>query len=302
MSLQQNKVDNQVCEASTEHLAELIPYPVDMSSFLTLPHVTLNASEVPNQASPTVCSPIAIAQYALAHWNEYLATRDEQHCVLFLTQARWFVEYEVRIGEDSGGWPLSLPHSDVHTRGTWLSALAQGSALSVLLRAYQLTREEAFLEVAHRAVRTFERDILDGGVAAPVGEDGVFFEEVAVYPAAHTLNGFIFALFGLYDYVASDRCSQVGELMKRGLATMHRLLAEFDLGFWTCLPTCSSGTSHLLPNFLSKWRFWKLSPADFPNVSIARRWLHAGRGYRWGLRSRMRYHFAIVAPVMAVLS
>ena len=261
MSIPHGNIENQV--VTFGFLSELLPYPIDMSSFLTPSHSSLDGVGVPHQANPTMCSPIAIAQYALAHWNAYLSTRDEQHSAVFLTQARWFVQHEVRIAEDSGGWPLSLPHPDVlpvepaepqggksgglirsgssvagshfnvHTRGAWLSALAQGGALSVLLRAYQLTREEVFLEVAHRAVRTFEGDILDGGVSAPVGADGIFFEEIAVYPATHGLSGFIFALLGLYDYVAVTGDARIEKLISRSLATMHSIIAEFDAGYWT---------------------------------------------------------------------
>src|SRR5260221_5480620 len=96
-----------------------------------------------------------------------------------------------RTSDDAGGWPISSPHPDIPTKGRWLSALTQGNALSVLVRAYQLTSEQPFLDAAQRVIRTFERDILDGGVSAPVGSNGVFFEEVAVYPAVHKLSGFI---------------------------------------------------------------------------------------------------------------
>ncbi|HLQ30948.1 MAG TPA: D-glucuronyl C5-epimerase family protein [Ktedonobacteraceae bacterium] len=114
-----------------------------------------------------------------------------------------------------------------------LSALTQGIGLSVLIRAYQLTSDRAFLEAAQRVVHTFELDILDGGVSTPVGNEGVFFEEIAIYPAAHMLNGFIFALFGLYDYLKLTGDTRLEKLIQSSLATLHKLLDEFDSGFWT---------------------------------------------------------------------
>jgi glycosyltransferase involved in cell wall biosynthesis len=89
------------------------------------------------------------------------------------------------------------------------------------------------LEVAGRAVRAFELDILDGGVTAPIGVDGIFFEEAAVYPAAHQLSGFIFALIGLYDYVALTSNARIEKLISRSLAGMHSIIVEFDASFWT---------------------------------------------------------------------
>ncbi len=207
-------------------------YPVDMSSFLRLGKDSFEAG-VPYEVNGGGYDAMTITRYALACWNEYVATDSEYYRGAFLWQVRWLVEHEVRIGEDGGGWPIAFPHAYIHTSGSWLSALAQGCALSVLVRAYGLTRERVLLEVARRVVRTFERDVLDGGVSAPIGEQGIFFEEVAVYPAAHVLSGFLFGLLGVYDYVGCTDDGEIGELMRRGVATLRALLAEFDVGFWT---------------------------------------------------------------------
>ncbi len=176
--------------------------------------------------------PTTITHYALAHWNLYLTTLEESHLHTFLKQAQWLVEHEVIIDEGMSGWPLSFSHPDVPTNGSWLSALTQGCGISVLVRAYKLTEDARYLEVAHRVIGTFKRDILDGGVSTPVDGEGVFFEEVAVYPAAHMLSGFMFALLGLYDYVMVTDNTEVSEIIRHALATMHWLLVEFDTGFW----------------------------------------------------------------------
>ena len=131
------------------------------------------------------------------------------------------------------GWPLTSAHTLYSTRGSWLSSIAQGCGLSVLMRGYQLTGNNCFLETAYHVARTFERDILDGGVCSPIGVHGIFFEEVAVYPAAHTLHGCVFALLGLYDYAAITENSQILQYIQRGETTLHSVYNEFDLDFWT---------------------------------------------------------------------
>jgi glycosyltransferase involved in cell wall biosynthesis len=219
--------------AYIERISELPLYPVDVAKLLNLAQISLDDAGIPYQGNPAGCNPTVVVQYALVQWNKYLATQQEQHYQAFLTQAYWLIEHASSIGEDAVGWPISLPHPDFHTSSLCLSALTQGNSLSVLTRAYQLTSERVFLDVAHYAVRTFERDILDGGVCAPLGEDGVFFEEVSVYPAAHKLSGCIFALIGLYDYVLVTGNAEIKKLIQRGLATLHTFLDEFDVGFWT---------------------------------------------------------------------
>ncbi len=163
----------------------------------------------------------------------YLANGWDEHKRAFLTQASWLLTHESRLSDDTGGWPIPFDLHDYHAPGPWLSGLAQGSAISVLVRAYKLTKEAAFLHAAQRAIRTFELDILDGGVNAPLGSSGLFFEEVAVYPAAHILNGHILALFGLYDYAILSGESRVETLIEQGVSALHTMLDAFDTGYWT---------------------------------------------------------------------
>ena len=217
----------------TRGISNLPGYPIDMSVYLTLPYCIIDAAGIPYHVNSYGYHPTTITHYALAHWNLYLATHEERHLNIFLKQAGWLVEKEVVIDEGTSGWPLSFSHPDVPTKGSWLSALSQGCGISVLVRAYELTADKTYLEVAHRVAGTFKRDILDGGVSTPVGGEGIFFEEVAVYPAAHMLSGFLFALLGLYDYVMVTDNTQVAKLIGHALATMHSLLDEFDSGFWT---------------------------------------------------------------------
>lgn len=287
MSTHHHITEGQTGAADREHVFELSLYPVDMSSFLTLSQSTLDATGVAYQVSPAGYDPTLIAQYALAHWNQYLATNNEEHRNVFLTQAYWLVEHAERIGEAASGWPISFHHPDVHMRGPWLSASAQGSGISVLMRAYQLTHQEAFRELISRVVRTFEQDILDGGVSAPVGADGIFFEDVAVYPATHVLSGFIFALFGLYDYVALTDDVQIEKLISRSLVTMHSIIDEFEVGFWTyanLLHRRLASPSHLSLQTVLLEALAKYSGCNHC-LALASRW----KGYQCRFGSRLRY-------------
>jgi glycosyltransferase involved in cell wall biosynthesis len=210
----------------------LPPYPIDITSFFNVSVLSRDDNGVPYQENPKAYHPVTISQYALFQWNEYIATEAEHHRSAFLTQARWFVKHAVELPGDACGWPIIFRHPDVHSDSSWLSALAQGNALYVLVRAYQITQDEIFLEVAHRAACTFKHDILDGGVSAPIGANGIFFEEIAAYPATHKLGGCLFALLGLFEYGALIRDSQIQNLIHRCHATIHLLLSEYNGTLW----------------------------------------------------------------------
>src|SRR5262249_37279608 len=177
----------------------------------------------PTREFPRSYQPTSIAQFALAHWNAYLATGKDTHRQAFLRQAEWLLDHEEVIADGVGAWPIEFGMPKYGANPHWLSALAQGNVLSVLSRAHLLTGARPFLASAPRAVRAFQRDILDGGVQIRVGDDGCFFEEVAVYPAAHILNGFLLALFGLYDYVALTQDREIDALIRESLRTLHTM-------------------------------------------------------------------------------
>src|SRR2546423_7108038 len=216
---------------------ELPPYPLDMEPLLALPFGTLDEFGVPYNAptnkSPAAYQPTTIAQYGLANWNAYLTTGDEKYREAFMIQARWLIGHVLPLVDDTAGWPIPFASPYYTTPEQWLSALTQGNAISVLVRAYRLTKEDIFLYVARRAIRSFERDIRDGGVSSSIGGNRGFFEEVAVNPAQPILNGYLLALFGLYDYVSISSEPQIAVLIQRSLATLHALLERFDMGYWS---------------------------------------------------------------------
>ena len=270
---------------------ELLHYPIDMSPLLRLPFGTLDEDGVLYNAAsgdiPAVYHPTSIAQYALACWNAYLAVGDKKQREAFETQAYWLLSHELRFPNGAGGWPMPFAAKDFHVSKPWLSALTQGNVISVFVRAYQLTGTSMFLEAARRAVRTFELDILDGGVSTRLAGDGIFFEEVAAYPAAHVLNGYILALFGLYDYLALTQESEIAALIQRSLTTFHAIIDEFDAGYWSRYDLLHR---HLVPLFYHALHIVLLKAlADYSGcehcMQLAIRW----EAYQHRFSCRLRY-------------
>ncbi len=215
----------------------LAPYPLDL-----LPLLALARGERDEQGPPSappehfllnLSQPTIAAAQGLTEWNAHLATSSDQHREAFLDQATWLLKHATVFAGELAGWPVLTRVATLSEPVPLLSASTQGLALSVLARAYRLTGDEAFLQMARRAVRAFELDIFDGGVSAPVGSDGLFFEEVAAYPAAHHLGACLLALCGLYDYLAVTDDLRIAELVQRCLATLSTLALVFDTGYWS---------------------------------------------------------------------
>jgi hypothetical protein len=147
-----------------------------------------------------------------------------------------------------GSFPYART-SDYAASLGWISAMAQGEAASLFLRAYALTNDAAYADAARSALDPLRRDMRDGG-ASYLRNGDVFFEEVAFEPACHILNGHLYAAFGVWEVLQhglGDR--ELEELHRTAIATIERYLPLYDVDGWSCydLATMSDGRRHWAP-------------------------------------------------------
>ncbi len=175
--------------------------------------------------------PISIGQYGLAIYHTFLKTGAEADRHRFLKIADWFFDNrksDARLGDY---WLTDVPRPEFRINKPWPSAFSQSRAISILLRGYQMTGQERYLETAGNALKIFRIPAAEGGVTT-FTNNGPFYEE---YPAAFptmVLDGMFFSLCGLYDYqrVMQDDVSR--ELFDAGISCAEKFLPEYDLGFW----------------------------------------------------------------------
>lgn len=95
-------------------------------------------------------NPTSICQYALSIYDTYFETKDEKYEELFFKQVGFLIEE----GEESGGevrFPYRFDFFDM-LKGPWISGLAQAQAGSVFLRAYILSKDTKYLDLAKKSV------------------------------------------------------------------------------------------------------------------------------------------------------
>ena len=252
-------------------------------------HFTLfDAYGVPIRGTPanprynvtTVCA------YALAHWNLYLNGQDSA-LPTFLAMAGWLAQQQA----EDGAWYYTYDFN-FGVKAPWVSAMAQGEALSVLARAYGVSGHTAYREAGDSALSLFEREVASGGVVEEVPPGYLFFEEAPSSPPSHILNGFLYALFGLYDWqMITIEPSRT--LWQAGLETLTNLLQHYDLGYWSRYdlypgrPHAASFAYHDLHIAqLYVLRYMFTGSALFIN-DILSQW----EGYRMDLRCRLRAAF-----------
>ncbi len=180
--------------------------------------------EYPRRGNPNskrYYNPSAVAQYGLGAYELYL-DGDGRYFPIFIKQADWLVS-----NQRNGLWRHSNAVQSHSLRPGWISAMTQGLGISLLTRAYIATSDEKYLKVAKMAVAPFWKDVRNGGVAS-YDYGGIWFEEYPTNPPSHVLNGFIFALFGLYDYCLVTQDLKAYKLLNQAVITLSKNLHRYE--------------------------------------------------------------------------
>jgi heparosan-N-sulfate-glucuronate 5-epimerase len=199
-------------------------------------------------------NPIAIAQYGLGNFNLWRRGNDTGRKTKFFRAADWLCTHLERNAHGLSVWNhhFNWEYRDT-LKAPWYSALAQGQGISVLVRAHQRSGETRYLEAARLAFAAFQHSIEEGGVEFTDASGDLWFEEYIVSPPTHILNGFIWSLWGVFDYFLATKDAIAEELFAGGVRTLLHNLERYDLGFWslyeqsgTRLPMVASPFYHRL--------------------------------------------------------
>jgi hypothetical protein len=179
-------------------------------------------------------NPIAIAQYGLANFNKHARTGESARRAKCLCAGNWLVQ---RLETNSAGLRVWNHHFDWAYRerliAPWYSGLAQGQGLSLLVRLAVMTGEEAYAEAAVAAFQPFTRNIGCGGVVFRENSGLPWIEEYLVDPPSHILNGFIWGLWGVYDFAQWSGDGGALDLWRECVDTLARNLPQYDTGQWS---------------------------------------------------------------------
>lgn len=215
----------------------------------------------------------------------------DAHLAMFYYAANWLVVHQ----DAAGGWPISVVRKLAGGQLTlppgWYSAMAQGQAMSLLVRAYHRTSNSKYLQAALRATRPFLVPSSEGGVLAKFADKYDFYEEYPTTPSCFVLNGFIYSLIGLYDLAQvapADSAKDAQRLYDAGLQSLKAMLTLYDTGSGT-IYDLRHFTLGVAPN-LARWDYHAthinqlllLSTIDSDPLweQTAKRWMTYMKGQR----------------------
>ncbi|WP_434511188.1 D-glucuronyl C5-epimerase family protein [Desulfitobacterium sp. AusDCA] len=174
--------------------------------------------------------PVTIAQYALGNYDQWLEMQKPLYRERFVCAADWLQKNLREYKAGLWGWLNDHDKEMYHLKKPWLSALSQGQALSVLARAYLETQEKRYLEAGEKALISFSVPVQQGGVLTQ-WEGLDYFEEYPSQIPSLVLNGFIFALWGLWEFYVISQDPGAKERYQTGVATLKTILPKYQVSY-----------------------------------------------------------------------
>jgi heparosan-N-sulfate-glucuronate 5-epimerase len=177
---------------------------------------------------------ITIAQYGFILHDIWIENKHlTEYYEVMLNCLDWF---ENNKEEFNGTFAWRCPSEGGHypmSKG-WTSAMAQGEIISFYLRMYQILKDESLLETARKAYKYMKIEVKDGGVCRYDEHGDLWLEE---YPTtdrpSYVLNGFIYAVFGLFDLYRVTGDTEVKKDIDACILTLKKNIHTYDAGYWS---------------------------------------------------------------------
>lgn len=176
--------------------------------------------------------PILVIQYGLmAH--EFIQMNLEvdkytsvlKKCIEWLEE-NWQIFRDAIVWENPEELQFRIPKG-------WVSGMAQGQAISLYLRVYQLYNDPKYLVTAEKIYNSFNYSYEEGGFMRRDEKDCIWFEEFPTSKPSFVLNGFIYAILGIYDLYRINRSDELKNMWDQCVNTLETNLYKYDVWYWS---------------------------------------------------------------------
>jgi heparosan-N-sulfate-glucuronate 5-epimerase len=174
------------------------------------------------ESGTDILFPIAIFQFGLGAYDLLLMKQENIYLEKFKICVDWAYENQLSNGSWSNFF-FDQPDAPY-------SSMAQGEGASLMVRAYIEFKDEKYLLAAKKAI-CFMLTPIEAGGTAKYNNDEVYLQEFT--NKSTVLNGWIFSIFGLYDYIKIVNDEWIIDTYNRSIQTMVKHLGDFDNGYWS---------------------------------------------------------------------
>ncbi len=184
--------------------------------------------------------PVQLIHMGLVHITAFYETQNNS----YLIKAREITEHLISLTTVINGkmffpynfdFPLHSYKGEKHyMKAPWFSGMAQGMGLSLFAKLYTLTNDEKYKRFCEQIFSTIlnDRNIADCAQEPWISyHDDAGYLWIEEYPQDdfpnNTLNGFLFAVMGLYDYWLIDQSDKAKSVLNECLKTTEFYMPNF---------------------------------------------------------------------------
>lgn len=165
---------------------------------------------------------ITIFQYGLGSYDLYLETQEPEYLDKMKKMAEWAVSNQ----NTDGSWDAFSFSGSINP----YSSMAQSEGASLLLRAYIEYKERKYFLCAEKAIDFMLLSTEKGGTAV-YKRGGLALKEFA--DKGLVLNGWIFSIWGLYEYTIIEPVKEYQTLLQNTIDTLEDMMQLYDNGYWS---------------------------------------------------------------------
>jgi len=193
------------------------------------------------------------AIYSLILYNDYLCFKDDRLLISFNQHIEFLIKnHNATLAGITWKHLEDIPRFTL--KGSWSSGITQGVIASTLLRAYEVGKEERYLELAEKAI-TFALD-KNGPLYTQLEGDMYWIEEYPSKVGQGVLNGYIFFLIALIEL----NCYKDYQVwVDRGIKTLQYYLPDFQHGSNIKYATSLSEFGNILYQVIHEYQFHHLA-------------------------------------------
>ncbi|MDL9985127.1 D-glucuronyl C5-epimerase family protein [Providencia rettgeri] len=170
--------------------------------------------------------PIAIAQKALGHYDNYLIHNNDEDITIFLKYTDFLI-----AKMDSEGL-ISTWHDQERNLLNDYSAMTQGQLISCCCRAFAYTNEPAYMNAAQKASYHIT-NLTEKNLLVKLDDTSLALSEMPNKNNSIILNGWFFSLWGLLELELIYPNEKLNKINKSIIDSIIKNINLFDTGFWS---------------------------------------------------------------------
>lgn len=191
-----------------------------------IPYVNYDERETTFNGIGVQRNPVTIIHTAMDYYN---AGNTEY----FINNVNWLVDNAAqKDGFSTFEYRFDWPTYNL--KQPWRSAMANGEALTPLIKAHELTNNMSYLYTAKELLNSFFVEVKDGGVTYKDSYNSWWYEEYVAdnigAKESRVLNGMLFALIGVHEYYKYTNDMDAKLIFDKGVNNVKENLGKYDDG------------------------------------------------------------------------